>query len=528
MGNNLKLRWKILLCTLAVIVAVTLLITTATVANIRYNADQEINAFRQAELERNKAALKNLVDVAYAEVASTYENSRDPQQAAASLEKLRYGDDGSGYFWINDTGKPLPRVVMHPTVPALDGKVMDNPKFNCALGKKENLFKAFVDVCEANGGEGYVDYLWPKPTKNGLSAEQPKLSYVRYYKPLNWIIGTGAYIDNIDEAVALKTAATNAEIHSLISRILLSSLAVLLLSMAGLYLVAKKFCNPIEKCAVFADEIGGGRLDAQLNVTTNDEVGQLASSLQSMGGRISQTMQGISAAAADLSSGASQQAASLEETSASLEEMNAMTKQNADNAESGNRLTADTSAAVGRADEAMRELTASMLHISTASRDTQKIVKTIDEIAFQTNLLALNAAVEAARAGEAGAGFAVVADEVRNLAQRAAHAARETAAMIEDTVQRIEAGNALAQKTSVAFGEVSGTIDKVRNIMAEIAQASREQAHGIEQVHSAISSINTVTQQTVDNAHDLLQLLATFRSQEVGAPTASPPAAMPS
>ena len=86
----------------------------------------------------------------------------------------------------------------------------------------------------------------------------------------------------------------------------------------------------------------------------------------------------------------------------------------------------------------MSDLTRSMEEISKASEETQKIVKTIDEIAFQTNLLALNAAVEAARAGEAGAGFAVVADEVRSLALRAAESSRNTAALIDGTVSRIE------------------------------------------------------------------------------------------
>ena len=116
---------------------------------------------------------------------------------------------------------------------------------------------------------------------------------------------------------------------------------------------------------------------------------------------------------------------------------------------------------MGAADS-MGRLMEFMHEISTASDKTQKIIKTIDEIAFQTNLLALNAAVEAARAGEAGAGFAVVADEVRNLAMRAAEAAKNTAALIEGNVKMIQTGADLAKSMSGEFSEVASSVTKVR------------------------------------------------------------------
>ena len=108
----------------------------------------------------------------------------------------------------------------------------------------------------------------------------------------------------------------------------------------------------------------------------------------------------------------------------------------------------------------MNRLMEFMQEISSASDKTQKIIKTIDEIAFQTNLLALNAAVEAARAGEAGAGFAVVADEVRNLAMRAAEAAKNTAALIEGNVKMIQTGADLAKSMSGEFSEVASSVLK--------------------------------------------------------------------
>ncbi len=210
----------------------------------------------------------------------------------------------------------------------------------------------------------------------------------------------------------------------------------------------------------------------------------------------------IASSSQSLAETTSQQAASLEETSSSLEEMSSMTQQNANNAKQADNLMKEAQAVVTKATGSMYELTMSVAGIIQTSQETSRIVKTIDEIAFQTNLLALNAAIEAARAGEAGAGFAVVADEVRNLSMRAAGAAKNTSELIEQIVNKIEAGSESVAKADKAFSEVSNISAKVGELVGEIAISSGDQANGIDLANKAVCEMDKITQQNAASAEE--------------------------
>lgn len=221
----------------------------------------------------------------------------------------------------------------------------------------------------------------------------------------------------------------------------------------------------------------------------------------------------VSHSSRQLAEGASEQAASIEETSSSLEEMSSMTRLNAENANQANQLITGAKQTVSQAGHSMEKVTASMDEISKAGEETSKIIKTIDEIAFQTNLLALNAAVEAARAGEAGAGFAVVADEVRTLAMRAAQAAKNTAALIEGSVRKVQEGASLVQQTGSEFNEVAASVGRSSELVGEITAASQEQAQGLEQVNKAASLMDRVVQQNAANAEELASAAEEMNAQ---------------
>jgi methyl-accepting chemotaxis protein len=214
-----------------------------------------------------------------------------------------------------------------------------------------------------------------------------------------------------------------------------------------------------------------------------------------------------------MASGTASQAAAIEETSSSLEEMSAMTRHNAENATQADTLMRQVEEITSRARDTMNRLTEFMHEISSASDKTQKIIRTIDEIAFQTNLLALNAAVEAARAGEAGAGFAVVADEVRNLAMRAAEAARNTAGLIQGNVKMIASGSDLAQSMTAEFTEVTSSISKASGLVREISAASKEQAQGVELINKAVGGVDKVVQENASNAEEAASTSSQLKAQ---------------
>lgn len=326
---------------------------------------------------------------------------------------------------------------------------------------------------------------------------------------------TGDIDKTIDEMTAYKVSegSKSSKINTaLVQNSMMLMVGVIVFAMvvaiAGGMFLSRMISSPINQLVNAAQNIANGNLNIEINVPNKDELGLLAEAFLAMAKNINDVMANINASSEqvatgakqlsdssmELSQGATEQASSIEQLTASIEEIASQTRKNAQYANHANELATEAKNNAVAGNGRMNDMLKAMEDINHSSASISKIIKVIDEIAFQTNILALNAAVEAARAGQHGKGFAVVAEEVRNLAARSANAAKETTAMIEGSMRKVQDGTQIAHVTAEALNEIVDGVTKVAELINRIAAASDEQASGIGQVNQGIAQVSQVVQ----------------------------------
>jgi len=455
---------------------------------------------RQTRIEERKNDLVNVAHVGlsivdeYAALAQkgVLSTAAAQKEALDRLRGIRYGEDG--YLLVIDS---TPRMIMHPIKPALNGKELASN----ADADGRHHYVTFAAVAKDPQG-GFVDYVFPHSHAAAADAVG-KLGYVVRYAPWDWIIATGAYIDDIDAAFMRSLYVVG------------GVFAVLALALAALVAaINRSILRTIGGDPRYAAQVAGAIAQGDLTVDIElgrrgNDVASLLGIMQRMRGALSGTIRSIGSAAdsvatgareiasgsADLSSRTENQAASLEETAASMEQVTSMVRQTAEHARSASQLAVEAAQIASDGGALVAQAVTTMRDISGASQRMVEIIAVIEGIAFQTNILALNAAVEAARAGEQGRGFAVVAAEVRSLAHRSASAAKEVRELIGNAVGKVGNGTELVERAGGTIDGARAAIARVSGVVQEIAAAAAEQSAGIEQVNLAVTQMDGLTQE---------------------------------
>jgi len=285
---------------------------------------------------------------------------------------------------------------------------------------------------------------------------------------------------------------------------------VILFMVLGAIVLTLSIVRPLRTCGDYIQNLALGDLSGELSLSQKDEVGKLSQDIVTMSTKLKSVIMDIltisenlssgsrqiSDSAQSISTGANEQASSTEEVSAAMEEMVSTIQNNATNADSTDKISAEAADSIIRGNEASMETSVAMSQISEK-------IGIINEIARNTNMLALNAAIEAARAGEAGKGFAVVAGEIRKLAENSQKAAKEITEIAESSVK-------ISQEAGEIISSAVPKIQKTSELIKEINAASKEQLSGAEQINSALMQLDSVIQQNASFSEELAGMSETL------------------
>ncbi|SFG83472.1 methyl-accepting chemotaxis protein [Oribacterium sp. WCC10] len=561
-GTNLglkSLKFTIVFMLLGTALLTALGVAIFSVFGTVMNTNDQVKAYRNRLEKDVMEKLKQETEIAISvidqihedQLAGVYTEAEAKKIAADLVRDMRY-DDGSGYFWI-DTYEGVNVVLL--------GRDTEGQSRWDSVDPDGNFFIQDMIKNGQQEGGGFTDLQFAKPNE---TEPLPKKNFTMSYEPYQWVVGTGVWIDGLDEAEAayLKTA------HLAINRIIISMMIFIVIWFVVLIVVSTVMgsfiIGPIRKVTNAAENIAKGNFDVSLDVKTNNEVGVLANAfdktierLKNYQGYIDEisealhevadgnlnvqlhrqyvgqfekiktnmdallsglnaTLGGINDAADNvnrgaeqvasgaqaLAQGATEQASTIQELSANMNDISSKVDETAKMSMEALNLSTSVGEDMIVSNGKMQEMSQAMEDIIERSNEISKIIKTIDDIAFQTNILSLNAAIEAARAGQAGKGFAVVADEVGNLAKKSQEAAQNTALLIEQTIEAVQRGGEISRETAESLGSVSNGAKKITNLVEEISSASSKQAEGIKQVSEGIDQISSVVQTNAATAEE--------------------------
>ncbi|MCL2045613.1 MAG: methyl-accepting chemotaxis protein [Oscillospiraceae bacterium] len=556
MFKNRGIKFQITTITLAINIFIIAVLITLSVFLFVGAGNNHIKTLEESLHESFDEQIKMLTQNTYSMFDFYYNKWQSGElteaeakaQAQELVRELRY-DYGNNYFWVHqDDGYCI----------ALYGSAKEGTNRFDELDAQGTFFiRNLISQGKLSDG-GYNDVYFPRMGSQNPDVAEPKRTYSLYHEGIGWEVGTGNYVNDIDEFIAASVAAGSRATRQTLILMISVALGLLVISLFLSYLFSKRIADPIYKLTDVAKDLADGRLNVTEHASDKDKAGlfgvleqafekltegiseqrdmverladgdltvhieprseddtmgvSLKKMVDSLNGlfidindsahQVSIGAKQVSDSAQTLAQGSTEQAAAIEQLSASISDIADKTNQNASIAKEAVDLSGEILDSAKMGSEKMNLMMQAVKDINEASNKISKVIKVIDDIAFQTNILALNAAVEAARAGQHGKGFAVVAEEVRNLAAKSAEAAEDTSGLIEQSIEIANLGLNIANETSESFEEIVDGINKSADIVAQISRYSEEQSSAIDQINTGIDQVAQVVQQNSATAQE--------------------------
>ena len=469
------------------------------------------------------------------------------KESADIIRELKY-NDGAGYFWV-DTSKGINVVLLGRDTEGQSRWDSVDPN-----GTK------FIQEMIKNGmqeGGGYTNLMFAKPNE---TEPLPKINYTAYYEPFDWVMGTGVWVDYIDELEKEYKKEAAAELNS---NVILMAVITIVLIAAGIGLaiiMGRRLTNPIKAMSKVLNKMSEGefeKADASFE-KRNDEIGEMAVSMNSVtdklndivskirqttesinkhsvelsdtADQISQTAEDVSNAVQEIATGATQQAEEIQTASENTNKIDDAVfnvkgatesiEKSAKNMEDASKSSASALSNLKQASEVtslkIEDISETITATKEAVNSISEKVDGITSIATQTNLLSLNASIEAARAGEAGRGFAVVAEEIGKLAENSKQLADEIMAEMSELLKQsdsaVGAVSAVTESnndTKIALEETLNSIDlMIENINSTIRDIGKISG-GVEDVDEsknvvvdAMSSLSAISEENAASSEE--------------------------
>tara|TARA_B100001971_G_scaffold188663_1_gene190144 strand:+ start:527 stop:2161 length:1635 start_codon:yes stop_codon:yes gene_type:complete len=447
------------------------------------------------------------------------------QQALAALAAVRYS--GNEYYWVNDMNNIM---IMHPLAPQTVGTDLTTMRNTEGV----NVISEMVQLARTKGTASF-EYSWPKPGEEDGSA---KIAAFKHFKPWDYMIGTGIYVDAMQ--AKFRTAV--------ISSVILSAVVVLAMFLL-LFIIGRSISQPLDKIVNAMRDVASGEADLtrRLDDNAKDELSQIAHYFNRFNRNLSEIIQQLGDSARQLISSSHQldqisnnslrdmtrqsermelMATAINEITYGVQDVAQNANAAAEEVEKANQGADNGRAQVERTIGEINQLSSSVStaveHMETLSSDAQEITSVLDvirNIAEQTNLLALNAAIEAARAGEMGRGFAVVADEVRNLAQRTQQSTEEihnmisklqtntqtVVSVINESSRHSQASVEQVNEAGAALEQIAQSMQQLVALNASIASATTQQSTVVEDVNRNVTEAAELARETTDGARETAQ-----------------------